>query len=887
MAEEEVEYEYLEDDDSTPEYEYVDAQAAAPTPQNEAEAETVPEFAHEVKPEGDKPWLERLEDVWFNEPAAFKRGINSGMSFGFSENFQEPLAPEYEKFAKSGQYLGEFLPLSAMTGVFARGALALAAKSPILKQQMAALANIVGLGVAGATKEAVDSFTQGEIPTAEDVITEGLIWSGIEAGLRSLGTLGNFASTLIRMARGKQKGSYSTLKEVIAEMRSKGEAVPQADRAAELAMEILERKQAEVAALPERGRTVEPFRTAGTGEGGGLKMAYVEGAEHVIPKLKPPVQGRELKVTNESVNKMNDNATVMAKAYAPQNLSFAKESERIAESGAVRGFDAVALRPATEAELGTAIQADINKTLKAAKAEYKPYYKVATDAAEGMVHTPHNTAAKAGDALIELESMATKPEGYTKTIKDVSNALKDAGYEVLRDENGVITQIIQEGEVTVRSTIELSRRLNEIADFETVVPSVTDNIKKIASAAKEDARAGLKPNSEALAAFEIAESEHGKVAAKYGKDSIMKIRGEQAGEKITKVIDQPSTLGDLKETLSPQGFAQVEREVLEKLNKMSYEKGKEKLRELKPHLTEKTNKLAEQVVNSKNVHNAAARKAATQQGVLNELADSFTAGTRPEKTLSLWKTPQGQKLVSEALEHSPNRPKVTQYLNNQVFDDTVASVMTKEGAIDGVKLAKMMNDPGTVDNIRRIGGDEAVNFFKGMESRLKMLQTNAKLTGKLPTNEEILTQTVKNSKKIGEIGKGILNKPIDQEAKAAALHRGNIYLKRMIRKNYPLNAKINDWEKYIKETLGFTGTYNMNIFGLTKLGIAKTAGLVAGSSYGGVPQTVITMMGYQTMRRLATSPSARNRFIKASAPKTTPFEFIESMRILGDSLNED
>ncbi len=896
MAEEEVEFEYVDDEVEPLKFEYVDPEEAAPQQQDEAAAETVPEFAHDTgaEPEGDESYFDRLYKhlaTSHEEIRALKAGIQRGQSFGFSKHMEklDPIPPEMEKFAKTGQYIGEFLPLSGLINVFQKGALKLAATSPILKQQMASLANIVGVGAAGATKEAAEAFTQGDMPDAEKVINEGLYWSAIDIGLRSLGTAGKFTKSLIDMARGKEKGTYQTLREIVEEMRGKNQPVPQADRAAAEAMEILERKTAEAGPLKPRGREVSNLKhetAAGKGN-----IPYVEGAREKMATMKPPVQGRELKVTNESVNKLSDQAEMMAKIYTPQNLSFAQESARIAESGIVRGFDAVAPRAATEAGLGTAIKEDVNKTLKAAKKEYKPLYTKAEEAAEGMLHKPKATAEKAGEILKDLERLETKPPGYEKTMKDIESALKDAGYKVERDAGGAITRIGHQIDVTVASTINLAKRLNEIADFESLVPSVKDNIKKIAHAAKADVREGLKPNNEALAAFEMAEKEHAEVAARYGKDSIMKVRGEQAGERITQVLDQPSTLGDLKATVSKEQFAQIEREVLERLNKLGHEKGKDALRELKPHLTDETAKLAEQVVNSKNPLNHAARKAATQQGILNELADSFVTGQRPEKALNLWKTPQGQKLVSETLEHSPNRAKVTKYLNDQTFNDTVASVM-KDGAIDAVKLGRMMSDKGTVDNIRRIGGEDAVKFFRGMESRMAMLQTNSKLVGKLPTNEQILSQTVKNSKQINELSKGRFKiengvQAVDKEAQAAAIHRGNVYLDRLMRKNYPLNAKINDWEKYIKERLGFTGTTNMNVFGLTKLGIAKTAGLVAGSSYGGVPQTVMTMVGYQAMRRFATSPTARKQFIKASQPQATPFEFIEAMRALGDSLQDE
>lgn len=792
----------------------------------------------------------------------FTKGALSGATFGATENIEALKPQEGELGGTFGQTVGSFLPISKLFNFFGGALTKLAQKSPILQKQLSAFANLLGAGATGATVKGLESVAKGEIPEAEDLLEHGVEWAALDAVLQTLGLGGRFAANLLRRSKETGASRRELINRVNKQIEELGLTGADPEVISAKAFEILEQpieSTARKLELPEKAETaIESL-----------------GKETLQKEKVTPNQLLTGRVKETPFNKLDEEIVVLSEPYQPEQINFSKEVRNLEESGIASKIESSGERAATEQELGNLVREDINSQLKKDKAGYKPLYKEAEQVADVSMHIPQKTAKVAGQALIDIAAVKTKPEGYSKVIGTLETILEDAGFKIERDEANRITQIISTQDVPVSKTIELAKRLNEIVDYAAIEPSVKDKLKTVVRAAKQDIRDGLRAtNEDALAAFELAEEEYARVAKKYGKKSIKNIRKTEAGEKITKVIDNPTELGDLAEILTPKQRKQVEREILENLNKKTYEQSKKQLREIKKHLTEENAKLAEQIVESKNPYNPKAKNKLVQESIIEDMSDALTTGSRPDKTLKLWKTEKGQKLVKDAFKGSENWNQVKNYLEKQSFSD-IASTVIKDGKLDIKKFDKLMNDPAALNNIRSQGGEEAVQFFKQMDSKVKQFQENTKLLDKfvkesdVKRGKELLKKAKeKNLQKpnIPEVGEEALRKQ-SQLAKETKGVKGKKILERMASKDFPIQKGLKKFQDVFKDTIGISEKGALSVFGLMKLGI---------------PNTVATLIGYRLLSKMLTNPRVRKAFTEASRKGIDSLTFLIALESLGD-----
>lgn len=850
--------------------------------------EKPPEFrdvvSEELRGKGYEPdfseELERASQLGIGEGV---RGLISGVSFGLSENVPGLKTGE-NVAANTGRVVGSLAPISKLFNAFGAGAAKLASKSPIFQKQLTALGHLVGVPFAGgAAVEALEHLTQGELPKAEDLLDKGAEWAALDVGLNALGASGRFVKGLLRRGKQTGKGQYAALNEVMNTLKQEGVELSTPETVGAKALEVLERQVAEgEAAGQARKLELVPEKPSQ------LQGKVHEAAANVKPEPITPKALKGRQISDEPINRLTSESLVLAEPYQPEGLNFTREAEALEKDALGSRIENAGSRAGSQEELGISIREDIESNLERLKEEYRPLYEQAEKAAHEITHIPRSTGREAAEKLTQISKVKTRPEGYSTVIRSLETALEDAGFVIKRNEAGIIENIVPGKPVSVQKTMELARRLNEIVDYEAVEPTVKNVLKKVARAAKQDIRVALKENPDALAAFELAEQAHATAAKKFGRDSVRRMRGTQAGERVAKMAESPNALGDLREVLSPKQMQQVEREILEKLNAQSHEAAQKSLREVERHLSAENRKLARDIVDAKNPHNPHVRKRIMQNAVLDDMSNALTNGTRPERTLKLWKTPKGQALVKETFHNSPNWPAVKNYLEKQSFNDMVSSVLSKEGTLDVKKLKDFMKDPGTVNNIRAMGGEGAVTFFRGLESNVRQLEHNAKLLTKLPTKSEITNgkhllekaaERAKQKPKAYEVGQGTLKptEKIDKEALAAKRVRGEKILERMSRKDYPEIAKINDWKEFIRETLGLDAQGALTVFGVAKL---------LGAYSFGIPRAVAFLVGEKMLYRMLTSRRVRDAFAEATKKHSNPFAFIVAMDEFSDSLKE-
>lgn len=801
----------------------------------------------------------------------------SGATLGFSEKFNalKPAKPEetdnplaYKLAGVAGETAGSFLPLSKMLNYTSKAAAGLAAKSPVFKNQIGSLLNILGVGAAGGAHHGISESLKGNEITSNEILEHGAWWSALDAGLRALGVAGKggaFAASLLRRSEQTGLPEKQIVNLMLGDIEKFGIDAAKTQELAVRSMKWLEQPITEVEAAAQ----------AATREGTSKSAELAEQA--LKPEPITPTDLKDRHISKEPLKKLGQEVKINAEEFDPAVTTFEKEAKSLEEGAISQKAEQISERAASKEELGDRIKTTVEENLENLKEAYRPLYTEAQEAAEGLLHVPQGTAREAGEKLLRISRLKTKPAGYPAVIKQLETVLEDIGYTVERAEDGTITQIIQTRDASVADTIELAKRLNEIIDFEAVEPTVKDALRGVVREAKKDIRAGLASNPDALTAFELAEAEHARVASKFSKPSIRKIRGEGAGEKISKMAESPSTFADLKETLSPEVVKQVEREFLENLQEKNFESAKKQYREMKKHISNETDAIAKQVLEAKNPYNPLARKKAIQSSVLEDLSNSFTTGERPSKTLNLWKTSKGQKLIKETFKNSPNWQSVKQYLEKQSFNDMVASVM-KEGQIDVKSLKKFLKDPMSLNNIRSQGGEEAVQFFNKLESNIHSLERNVKLLDRVPFESNVFKQKqleaelkLASQKRTTKVGEESLE-TLRNRAKESKGEKGKKILKESVEKAHPTKAKLTNARKWFTETMGINEKGIISVFGLMKLGL---------------PNTVATMVGFRVMGRMLTSPRFRKAFKDASKYHANPERFLLSIKKMGEALDNE
>ena len=889
------------------------------------------------------------------------RGFLSGATLGISSNIPG-FKPESGNVAsETGRLLGSTIPLSGMFRIFGPAVTGYVAKSPILSTQLQALGNIFTAGLVGSTEKYITDLTEKhKIPSPIDVLEHGAEWSLLDAALRGAGKVFQFGKNLFNLFRKTDIPPHELINDIIQEAAEAGIELNQPDKVAAFAERTLDRmvQEAEQVAperisLPETATTAESELAQKKLLEKRLTEEAAEGAPIELrgaPQTKEATVAQEAlkaneitpqdlttrNVTNEVKDRLINKQLALAEPVQPTAPDFKAESQALEKSAIEDSIDEVAPKPKTKEDFGNEIKKDIEANLEQRKAEVRPLYKTAKKGAERLIHDPKAAAKIAEKYLRKLEQFKTRPEGYGKTQQHLINFLEDMGYIVQRDfETGKIEQILKESDVTVADVIEMGSRLNEIIDFTDLEPTVQNILKKLVKEVKKEARRGLKPNPQALADFELAEKTHAQNAKIFGRNSIRNARKAQSGEKVGRSLSDSGNVSDLQKALTPEQFAKIQRELLDQINSENHKVAQETFDKYKKFFTAENRKLGKNIVDSKNPHNKEVREALHKRGVLADMSNAVSTGNRPERTLKLWRTEKGRKIVKDAFKDSPNWPEVREYLKDQSFNDLVESVM-KDGKINAKKVSQFFQQPGNMEVVRDLGGQEAVEFFERLGAELEQLEKQKELFARSPSKADVKrwTNITKNSKgkerllemaaKENRIEKATHR--VSKEAKVAKTdkegqqlkfeperpgqrrlqqaaqeekrveratqklaeqadvaqkglqpkpkqehERGKKLLERMTKADFPYQTKMNEFSKWMTEALGLNERGLISVFGLMRLGL---------------PNTVATMVGWRLMRKLATNPSVRKAFKQAYNQRHDTTGFLLAIETLADVMDE-
>lgn len=770
------------------------------------------------------------------------KGLLSGATLGLSE-LVPSLKPDSNPASITGEVVGSFAPIGKLINFFSKPLVNLAQKSPVLGRQLESLANLTGVGLAGGTYGTINKAAKDQkMPSVDDFVEHGAEWALLDAALQTAGAGGRFASSLIKKAKNTNKPSWKVVNDVISQLKKDGVDFNDSDLVNAKALSILE----------------EPPVKKGTGD---QVRKVTKPQEDFFRKEQEKIEAlKNTKVSPNTLEKLSGNVDELSQPYVPGNFKAQEILEEGFDKDLITRIESVGQRAETQKAFGQNVKGDIERKFQAAKAEYEPAYQLAEEASSFIYTQPRETAQVGLRVLESIAELKTKPAGYSTVIKNLETALEDAGWNIERDGDRIV-QVVLEKDVPVSKLIKLKQRLSKIVSFDLLDTGVENSLKPVIKAIKKDIESALMNGGEAgMDAYEMlkfADKTFGDAAQLFGKKSIQKIRTSETPELIAKTIRSPSQLADIKAIVTPEQFSQIERELLEHMNSLSQQRARDFYREIRPSLTEDTQILANDIINSKDpvIKSKSIRDDLTDS-LINELAKSSVSGERPTRTLNLWKTERGQQLIENALKDNPNKKEMLDYLQKQSFNDFTKSFIDADGSIDFKKLKELIKDPATLQNIKRLGGEEAVTAFKNLETLSKNIEKNIANLDQLSQEKQALSKKIlgKETQKLAE------------EAKPSKIARGEERLKTLAQKTAPLDVMVNNFIKNLDPT---TKTF------LTVLGVYKIVPVTAGYA------------SYKLLSPILKSKSFRQALQKAAVSRNDPRGLINALETINKEFEEE
>jgi hypothetical protein len=364
---------------------------------------------------------------------------------------------------------------------------------------------------------------------------------------------------------------------------------------------------------------------------------------------------------------------------------------------------------------------------------FEPLYKGVRTAAEKIEVNPVNSINMARQLFDKLTSLKTSPTGYGQTaslVKDVIQDLTGISPTIETIQNAIQSGNKQAIEAIYNSMIsgnhklksdklmDLSIRLNDAINYETLSPSVKDWLRPLQRTVKEEFKSSLKNSRPAvLQAYEKAEESYKATAKKFGKDVISKLRQSEVPENLGADFLNPSNLENLINVFGKQSahVQDVDRQLVEQIGRMNHKQATETLKNLSPHLSDKAKNAAQKFIDLGDNLTSKGQTRLLEQNMLGDVSASITKGERPDFTLKAMRTPEGYSIAKKTFGRTDQGKKLFKVLEKQVVEDMFNSIVSKDGSIDWSKAKDILSDPGYETVMSEIMGVDGVQFIRNIE----------------------------------------------------------------------------------------------------------------------------------------------------------------------------
>lgn len=870
---------------------------------NESQDDFVEDDFEPEEPEKNKTkdlgWLEKKfspegQRLEAKENRNFAKGITSGVFAGFSEMVPGLEVEDTVAKGQTGKLIGSFLPLGLGAKAIAYPLKAAASLSPKFVKPLQSLGNLLGLSAAGGLYEGLEesaekSIEKGEFvpPSPETILEQGGKWAALDITLRSLGWTGRFARALYDKSYNLGIPAMDLLENVT---RYAGSG----DKAVEKALSVLEDKPVQAI---EKEITLSKAKIPEKTE-----LLAKENFDTRVQQRSQDLRSR--KIDQKDFTKLEEGAASAPEPYLPKEFESEVLAEQVLENDLSQRIDNVSQRAVSEKAFGQNIQQDIERSIATHQKETDALYDIAKDVESTKTPSVKKTANSIVQQLQKIESggLNLTPEGYNKAKKQLLDVLADLGYGVETGKDGLIVRAIENTRQPLSKLVEIKKRLNKIINYDLLDTSAQDFLKGPVNELRGEIRQGYgAKNSKARKAFEQAEKQFGEFAEKKGKKSIRATRASEKPESLAKTIRTPSGLADIKEVVSKEQFAQVERELLEFMNTQDQQRVASLYRELRPSLTENTRAIVEEMIESKAPASSPTRKIAQRNAIqkkaLDDIAQATLTGQRPKAALDLWKTKEGQQLIKQSLENNPNKEEVLKYLQDQSFKDFSSSVIMPDGKIDFKKLDSFLKDQATAENIKLVAGEDGLTFFKQLETLSNRIKKNASVMENV-IGKGTASDRNKIEKEIEKLGKNRLeaiknkkneltkeekvfqdkfNKDAIKERKEAEQSRENLGKERFKKSKQKTETQRKEQvaadEAKTKSNIIYKLDDLISSYGLKGKGLLAAVGIWKIGTVEGLSLAA----SYEIFSRLAKNKSVQSAIKRAAAPNSSPVSLIQSL----------
>lgn len=375
-----------------------------------------------------------------------------------------------------------------------------------------------------------------------------------------------------------------------------------------------------------------------------------------------------------------------------------------------------------------------NDLYQSEKKAYSDIYSKVRDVSKNIEIDPKDLSSLnlAKGQLKKLTNIETTPAGYAQVESIVRSVIKDlTGKNISKEilENALVNGQAEKFEnflegafqgskkVKADQLMDLSIRLGDVVNYETLIPGIKDLLKPIRESVKRDFRDTLQKQKPAsLPAYNKAESMYKRTANRFGKDIINKLRTTETPELLSSDFTRPSNFENLKNIFGEANtnLTQAERQLVEQIGKQEQKVAQESFRNLEPYLSKNAKEAAKRSIDLGDKLTIPGQRRELSKNMLSDVSNSIGIGERPDYTLKAMRTPNGFNVAKDTFERTGQGKKLFNVLKKQVVEDLFNSI-TKDGQIDWKKAKDILSDPGYSQVMKEIMGEEGVQFLKNIE----------------------------------------------------------------------------------------------------------------------------------------------------------------------------
>lgn len=427
-------------------------------------------------------------------------------------------------------------------------------------------------------------------------------------------------------------------------------------------------------------------------------------------------------IEQDAIQSWNENASQLSKKTFNEFPEF--QSSQIAED-VIRGNESSLLNQistiANESDAWKSIQNSIGQAFEREANIYRPLYQQVRQSSQGITHSAKPTMQAAENGLTRLQQIETQAPGYQAAENTLRTVLRDVGtrgttFEMRELERQGLAQLSGapiNQKVPVSNLIELKTRLNDIKNYDTLSPSIRDQVlEPVLKALRQDIREGLSQAPQIEKAFNQAENQYARTAQRFNNDSIQKLRNSEAPEAVSNAFTRPSNVEALKNVLNPQEFKVAERQIVEQLLRQNTENARRGLDQIGRHISPSARNIARETIDLGDNLTSVGQRQILQRRLLNDVQSSLSNGTRPELLLNTMKTPEGYNIAKQTFNSSAKGREIFKTAERQFMADVFDSVIGENGRIDWQKASTIFTDPQVMKVVKDIGGANSVAFLQ-------------------------------------------------------------------------------------------------------------------------------------------------------------------------------